>query len=123
MYFLLWDTDSGYLHQLFLLTLIGCQQGQLSPVLTANRGFIQDSFNFADTQGLIYPTECIGGCIILAMLVLYGEVIVGQRSHTSMPTGIEVRGGKQVGEGVIVSLYDKWFVHEIFLEVIGSGPL
>ena len=102
---------------------MGCEQGQLSPVLTTNRGFIQDSFNFADAQGLIYLTEHIGSCIVLATLILYGEVKVGQRSHPSMPTGIKVRGGKQVGEGVIVSPYDKWFVHEIFLEVIGNGPL
>ena len=94
-----------------------------TPVLTANKGFIQDSFHFADAQGLIYLTECIGSCIVLAILILYGEVKVGQRSHPSMPTGIEVRGGKQVGEGVIIGPYNKWFVCEIFLEVTGNGPL
>ena len=40
-----------------------------------------------------------------------------------MPTGIKVGGGEQVGEGVVVSLHDKWFVHEVFLEVISNGPL
>ena len=123
MHLLLQDMGSRYPHQFFLFTSIGCKQGQLSPVLAANRGFIQDGFNFTDAQGLIYLTECISGCIVLATLVLYGKVKVGQRSHPSMPTGIKVRGGKQVGEGVIVHLYDKWFVCKIFLEVISNGPL
>ena len=30
-----------------------------------------------------------------------------------MPTGIEVGGGEQVGEGVVVGPHDKWFVHKV----------
>ena len=76
-----------------------------------------------DTQRFIYPAECIGGCIVLAMLILYGEVKVGQGSHPSMPTGIEFGGGEQVGEGIVVSPYDEWFVHEVFLELVSNDPL
>ena len=39
----------------------------------------------------------------------------------SVPTHIKVGGGEQVGEGIVVSLYDEQFVHEVFLEVVGNG--
>ena len=57
------------------------------------------------------------------MLVLNGEIEIGERSHPSMPTGIEVRGGEEVGKRVVISVYDKWLVNEIFLEVVRNGPL
>ena len=40
-----------------------------------------------------------------------------------MPTCIEVRGGKKISEGVIVSLHNKRLVDEILFEMIHNGPL
>ena len=40
-----------------------------------------------------------------------------------MPTGIEVRGGEEVGKRVVISAYDKRLVDEIFLKVVHNGPL
>ena len=57
------------------------------------------------------------------MLVLDGEVEIGERGHPSMPTGIEVRGGEEVGKRVVISAYDKRLVDEIFLKVVCNGPL
>ena len=57
------------------------------------------------------------------MLVLDGEVEIGEGGHPSMPTGIEVRGGEEVGNRVVISAYDKRLVDEIFLKVVRNGPL
>ena len=40
-----------------------------------------------------------------------------------MPTGIEVRGGEEVGKRVVISVYNKRLVDEIFLKVVRNGPL
>ena len=40
-----------------------------------------------------------------------------------MPTGIEVRGGEEIGKRVAVSLYDKRLVNEIFFKVVHDSPL
>ena len=40
-----------------------------------------------------------------------------------MPTGIKVRGGEEVGKRVVISVYDKRLVDEIFLKVVRNGPL
>ena len=40
-----------------------------------------------------------------------------------MPTCIEVRGGKKISEGVIVSSHNKRLVDEILFEMVHNGPL
>ena len=40
-----------------------------------------------------------------------------------MPTSIEIRGGEEVGKRVVISVYDKRLVDEIFLKVVRNGPL
>ena len=40
-----------------------------------------------------------------------------------MPTGIEVGGGEEVGKRVVIGVYDKRLVDEIFFKVIRNGPL
>ena len=40
-----------------------------------------------------------------------------------MPIGIKVRGGEEVGKGVVISAYDKRLVDEIFFKVVRDGPL
>ena len=40
-----------------------------------------------------------------------------------MPTGIEVRGGEEVAKRVVISVYNKRLVDEIFLKVVRNGPL
>ena len=40
-----------------------------------------------------------------------------------MPTGIEVRGGEEIGKRVVVSVHDKRLVNEIFFKVVHDGPL
>ena len=57
------------------------------------------------------------------MLVLNGEVKIGKGSHPSMPTGIEVRGGEEIGKRVVISADDKRLVNEIFFKVVHNGPL
>ena len=57
------------------------------------------------------------------MLILDGEVKVGKGSHPSMPAGIEVRGGEEIGKRVVVSPYDKRLVDEILFKVVHNGPL
>ena len=57
------------------------------------------------------------------MLILDGEVKIGERGHPLMPTGIEVRGGKEIGERVVISLYNKRLVDEILFKVVCNGPL
>ena len=57
------------------------------------------------------------------MLVLNGEVKIGEGSHPSMPTGIEVGGGEEVGKRVVIGAYDKRLVDEIFFKVVCNGPL
>ena len=57
------------------------------------------------------------------MLILNGEVNIGKRSYPLMPTGIEVRGGEEIGKRVVVSTHDKRLVNEIFFKVVHDGPL
>ena len=40
-----------------------------------------------------------------------------------MPTGIEVRGGEEIGKRVVVSAHDKRLVNEIFFKVVHDSPL
>ena len=40
-----------------------------------------------------------------------------------MPTCIEVRGGEEIGERVVISPYDKRLVNEILFKVVCNGPL
>ena len=40
-----------------------------------------------------------------------------------MPTGIEVRGGEEVGKRVVISAYNRRLVNEIFFKVVRNGPL
>ena len=61
-------------------------------------------------QQFIHPTEGISGSIIPTMLIFDGEVKIGERGHPSMPTCIEVRGGKKIGEGIIISLHNERLV-------------
>ena len=56
--------------------------------------------------------------IISAALVLDGEVKIGKRSLPSMPTGIKVRGGEEIGKRVVISAHDKRLVNEIFFKVV-----
>ena len=65
----------------------------------------------------------ISGSIIPAMLILDGEVKIGERGHPSMPTCIEVTGGKEIGERVVISPYNKRLENKILLKVVRNGPL
>ena len=40
-----------------------------------------------------------------------------------MSTRMEVRGGEQIGEGVIVSLHNKRLVDEVLFKMVCNGPL
>ena len=40
-----------------------------------------------------------------------------------MPTCIEVRGGKEIGERVIISPHNERLVNKILLKVVCNGPL
>ena len=57
------------------------------------------------------------------MLVLNGEVKIGERSHPPVPTGIEVRGGEEIGKRVVISVHNKRLVNKIFFKVVRNGPL
>ena len=45
------------------------------------------------------------------------------RGHPPVSTCIEVGGGEQIGEGVIVSSHNKWLVDEILFKVVHNSPL
>ena len=57
------------------------------------------------------------------MLILDGEVKIGERGHPLMPTGLEVRGGEEIGKRVVVSPYDKRLVNKILFKVVHDGQL
>ena len=40
-----------------------------------------------------------------------------------MSTCIEVRGGKKISKGIIISLHNKRLINEIFLEMVCNSPL
>ena len=40
-----------------------------------------------------------------------------------MPTCIKVRGGKKIGERVVIGSYDERLVNEILLKVVHHSPL
>ena len=123
VHFPLQGTGGGYLHFFFLLTSSTCKDGQISPVLASDDCLIQNGFNLMGIQGFVYPAEGISGCIIPTTLIFNGEVKVGERGHPLMSTHIEIRGGKQISEGVIVSLRNKRLVDEILFEMVCNGPL
>ena len=39
-----------------------------------------------------------------------------------MSTGIEVRGGEEIGKRVVIGVHDKRLVNEIFFKVVHNGP-
>ena len=57
------------------------------------------------------------------MLILNGEVKIGKKGHPSMLTCIEVRGGKEICERVVIGLYDEKLVNAILLKVVHNSPL
>ena len=123
MHFLLQGMGSGYPDPFFLLTSAAHKDGQISLILASNDGLIQDGFNLTGIQGFIHPAEGISSCIIPTTLIFNGEVKVGERGHPSMSTCIKIRGGKQISEGVIVSLHNERLVDEILFEMVHNGPL
>ena len=74
------------------------------------------------TSALIYPTKSIGGCIIPTTLIFNGKIKVGKRSHPLMSTCIEIGGGKQIDEAVIVSSHNEGLVDEVLFEVVSDSP-
>ena len=74
-------------------------------------------------QGFIYPAEGISSHIIPATLIFNSEVKVGKRGHPSMPACIEIRGGKKISEGVIVSPHNKRLIDEILFKMVHNIPL
>ena len=57
-------------------------------------------------QQFVHPAKSIGGSIIPTTLIFDGEVKIGERGHPSMSVCIEVRGGKKINEGIIISPYN-----------------
>ena len=39
-----------------------------------------------------------------------------------MSTCIKIEGGKQIGEGVIISSHNKGLIDEVLFEVVSDGP-
>ena len=74
-------------------------------------------------QRFIHLTEGISSSIIPTMLIFNGEVKIGKRGHPSMPACIKVRGGKKIGERIIISPHNERLVNEIFLKVVRNSPL
>ena len=123
MYFLLQGAGGGYPYSFFLLTSSACKDSQFNPVLASDDCLIQNGFNLVGVQGFIYPAEGISGCIIPTMLIFNSEVKVGERGHPSMPACIEIRGGKKISEGVIVSPHNKRLADEILFKMVHNSPL
>ena len=74
-------------------------------------------------QQFIHPAEGISGSIIPTTLIFDGEVKVGERGHPLMSACIEVRGGKKISEGIIISSHNKRLVNEILLKMVCNSPL
>ena len=74
-------------------------------------------------QQFVHPAESVSGSIIPTMLIFNGEVKVGERGHPLMSACIEVRGGKKISEGIIISPHNKKLVNEIILKMVCNGPL
>ena len=123
MHFLLWGMGGRYPYSFFLLTSSAHEDGPLSLVLASDNHLIQNGFNLMGVQGFVYPAEGISSHIIPAMLIFNSAVKVGKRGHPLMPTCIEIRGGKKISEGVIVSLHNKRLVDEILFKMACNGPL
>ena len=47
----------------------------------------------------------------------------GQHAYPSVPSGIEVWGGEDVHQWIVVSPNHKWCIHEVLLEVFSDTPL
>ena len=74
-------------------------------------------------QQFIHSAEGISSSIIPTTLIFDGEVKIGEGGHPSMPAHIKVRGGKKIGEGIIISLHNERLVNEILLNVVHNSPL
>ena len=122
MHFLLQGVGGRYPYLFFLLTSLIHKDSQFSPVLASNDHLIQNGFNLVGVQGFVYPAEVISSNIIPATLIFNSEVKVGERGHPSMPAYIDIRGGKKISEGVIVSPHNKRLVDEILFEMVHNDP-
>ena len=69
------------------------------------------------------PAQSIRPPIINSCLVLQGELEGGQHTNPPLPSGIEVWGGKDVHQVIVVSPDHKWRVREVLLEVFSDTPL
>ena len=74
-------------------------------------------------QQFIHPAKSISGSIIPTMLIFDGKVKIGERGHPLMSACIEVRGGKKISEGIIISPHNKRLVNEILLKMVCNDPL
>ena len=57
------------------------------------------------------------------LLILQSEFKRGQLAYPPMSHGIEVGGGKDICQQIVVSLYHEWCISKILFEVLGDTPL
>ena len=69
------------------------------------------------------PAQSISHPIVSSLLVLQSECEGGQCPYLPMPSGIEVWGGKDIHQWIVVSLYHKWCVCKVLFEVLSDIPL
>ena len=87
-----------------------------------NGAFQQGSDHLAVVTGGD-PAQGISHSIMSALLVLQSEFERGHHAYPPMSHGIEVRGGKDICQWIVVCLYHKQCVHEILFEVLSDTPL
>ena len=69
------------------------------------------------------PAQSISHPIVSPLLVFQSELKGGQHTYPSVPSGIEVLGGNDVPQWIVVSLYHEWRVCKILFEVVSDTPL
>ena len=61
--------------------------------------------------------------ILRALLIFQFELERGQCSHPAMARSIQVRGGQDVGEWVVISFHQKWSIDQILPKMLHEAPL
>ena len=94
-----------------------------TPVCGSHNGTFQQGSNCLTVMTDGNLAQSISCLIVSSLLVFQSELKGGQGTYPSVPSGIEVWGGKDVHQQIVVRSYHEWHVHKVLFEVFSDTPL
>ena len=99
-----------------------CKAIFCTPISGLHDGALQQGSNYLVVMMDGDMAQSISCPIVSSLLVLQSE-FKGQHAYLPMPNGIKVWVGKDIHQWIVVSLYHKWHICKVLIEVLWDTPL